>query len=466
MFLPRGDKTQVVDARGGYITPGGVDSHVHLAQDNSPTGDDFTTGSRSAIAGGTTTVIAFASQKKTETTVIPCIQEYHTRAKDKSYCDYGFHLILSNPTQKIMATEMPLLIEEGITSVKLYMTYEPLKLGDAQLLDVLMSARTLGFTIMVHAENSDIISLITDRLEAASHTEPYFHAISRPQIAENEATYRIISLAELTDVPILIVHMSSEIAMKHVRKAQTRMLPIHAETCPQYLFLLSDRLKGSHHDAFEGAKCVCSPPLRHDPKDLDAMWRGIANGTFTTFSSDHAPSKYGHSRGKRLGLVGDVMRYKDIPNGVPGVETRLPLLFSYAGRGKDSRLSLQRFVQLTSSDPAKLYGLQGVKGSLTIGYDADIVIWYNENELVDGVTIKQSELHHGVDYTPYEGMNVRNWPRYTFLRGKKVWDRDNGGVVGDVLDGKFLKRGKGKIVVGKTGGEVSGMLTGERVFWC
>jgi len=465
MFLSRSEDTQVVDARGAYITPGGVDSHVHFAQDNSPTGDDFTTGSRSAIAGGTTTVIAFASQKKTETTVIPCIQEYHTRAKNQSYCDYGFHLILSNPTYHIMTTEMPLLIEQGITSVKLYMTYEPLKLGDAQLLDVLMSARTLGFTIMVHAENSDIISLISDRLEAAGHTDPYFHAISRPQIAENEATYRIISLAELTDVPILIVHMSSEIAMNHVRKAQTRMLPIHAETCPQYLFLLSERLKGSDHDAFEGAKCVCSPPLRHDPKDLEAMWRGIANGTFTTFSSDHAPSKYGHPEGKKLGLKGDVMRYRDIPNGVPGVETRLPLLFTHAGIEKDSRLSLQRFVQLTSSDPAKLYGLEGVKGSIAVGYDADIVIWHNESDLKDGVTIRQSGLHHGVDYTPFEGMKVKNWPRQTFLRGKKVWDRDHGGIVGDVVDGKFLKRGKGKIVVGKTGGEVNGMLVGERVYW-
>jgi dihydropyrimidinase len=466
LFLPRTKRTQIIDARGGYITPGGVDSHVHFAQDNSPTGDNFTTGSRSAIAGGTTTVIAFATQQKSETTVLPCIEEYHTRARNQSYCDYGFHLILSNPTPEIMATEMPLLMKQGITSVKLYMTYEPMKLGDAQLLDVLMSARTLGFTTMVHAENSDIISLITTRLESAGHTAPYFHAIARPQIAENEATYRIISLAELADVPVLIVHMSSEIAMKHVRKAQTRMLPIHAETCPQYLFLLSERLKGTHEDAFEGAKCVCSPPLRHDPKDLEAMWQGIANGTFTVFSSDHAPSKYGHSGGKKLGLKGDVMSYRDIPNGVPGVETRLPLLFSYAGREKDSRLSLQRFVQLTSSDPAKLYGLESVKGNIAVGYDADILIWYNEKDLEEGVTIQQSELHHGVDYTPFEGMKVKNWPRLTILRGKKVWDRENGGVVGDVLDGEFLRRGKGKIVVGRTGGEVSGMLAGERDFWC
>jgi dihydropyrimidinase len=463
--LPREASTQIIDANGGYVTPGGVDSHVHLAQDNSPTGDNFTTGSRSGIAGGTTTIIAFATQQKTETTVIPCITEYHTRAKGQSYCDYGFHLILTNPTPQIMSTEMPLLISQGITSVKLYMTYEPMKLDDSQLLEVLISAHSLGFTTMVHAENSDIISLITDRLEAAGHTDPYFHAISRPQIAESEATYRVISLAELTDTPILIVHMSSEVAMKHVRKAQTRMLPIHAETCPQYLFLLSERLKGTPHDSFEGAKCVCSPPLRHDPKDLEAMWCGIANGTFTTFSSDHAPSTYDHAGGKKLGLKDGIMRYRNIPNGVPGVETRLPLLFNHAGRERGSRLSLQRFVQLTSADPAKLYGLESVKGNIAPGYDADLVIWYPEEEMTDGVTIEQKNLHHGVDYTPYEGMKVRNWPRYTILRGKTVWDRDNGGIVGNVLDGKFLKRGKGRIVVGKTGGEAQGMLNSERDYW-
>lgn len=464
-LLPRSPLTTIIDAQGGYITPGGVDSHVHFAQDNSPTGDDFITGSRSAIAGGNTTVLAFATQAKSEESVLPCVEDYHGRAKGKSYCDYGFHLILTNPTPSIVNTELPVLMEQGITSVKLYMTYEPLKLGDAQILDVLMAARALGFTTMVHAENSDIISLITSRLESAGHSAPFFHAVSRPQIAENEATYRIISLAELVDAPILIVHMSSEVAMKHVRKAQTRMLPIHAETCPQYLFLLSERLKGSEHDAFSGAKCVCSPPLRHDPKDLDAMWRGIANGTFTTFSSDHAPSTYDHAGGKKLGLKNGVMVYKDIPNGVPGVETRLPLLFSHAGSGPDARLTLQRFVQLTSSDPAKLYGLEGTKGNIAPGYDADLVVWYPEGKLGEGVEIRQEMLHHGVDYTPYEGMTVRNWPRLTVLRGKVVWDRDGEGVVGSVGDGEFLKRGKGRIVVGRVGQDGTGMGKGEREYW-
>lgn len=214
--LERSPETKIIDAEHGYITPGGVDSHVHLAQENSPTGDDWITGSRSAIAGGNTTILGFASQKQSDNSVLNVVSKYHLLAKNQSYCDYGFHLILTNPTSTIMKEEMPLLISEGITSVKLYMTYEPMKLDDKGLLEVLMSARALGFTTMVHAENHEMISLITKRLEAAGNTDPYYHAISRPQLAENEATFRIISLAELTDVPILIVHMSSEVAMKHV----------------------------------------------------------------------------------------------------------------------------------------------------------------------------------------------------------------------------------------------------------
>lgn len=281
---------QTIDAHGAYVTPGGVDSHVHIHQDNAPTGDTFETGTRSAIAGGTTTVLAFASQKRHEESIHPVVAEYHRRATGNAYCDYGFHLILTNPSTAIVDDELPVLVREGgITSVKLYMTYEPMKLGDREILDVMESTRRLGMTTMVHAENADMISWITDKLEARRMTAPYYHAISRPKIAEDEATYRVISLSELIDIPILLVHMSSRVAVSHVRRAQTRLLPIHAETCPQYLFLTADRLKGGD---FEGAKCVCSPPLREDPAELDAMWQGLSNGTFTTFSSDHAPSKF------------------------------------------------------------------------------------------------------------------------------------------------------------------------------
>ena len=260
---------RTLDAEGAYVMPGGVDSHVHLAQGNAPTGDNWESGTRSAIAGGTTTVLAFASQARKDQSLMPVVEEYHRRAAE-TYCDFGFHLILTNPTPKILNEELPVLVHEGgISSVKLYMTYQPLRLGDREILDVMESTRRLGMTTMVHAENAEMIEWMTEKLVARDCTEPYGHALSRPNIAEDEATYRIISLSELADIPILIVHMSSKLAAKHVRRAQTRLLPIHAETCPHYLLFTSERLKC--HD-FEGAKYVCSPALREDPMDLDAMW--------------------------------------------------------------------------------------------------------------------------------------------------------------------------------------------------
>ncbi|TIA55529.1 D-hydantoinase [Aureobasidium pullulans] len=465
--LPASSSTKVIDAEGAYITPGGIDSHVHLAQANSPTGDDWETGSRSAIAGGTTTIIAFASQERHEESLMPVLADYHSKSRGQSYCDYGFHFILTNPTKEILQKELPVLAQqEGITSVKLYMTYEPMKLNDRELLEIMMACRKLGMTTMIHAENSDMIALIIEGLEANGNTEPFFHSIARPRIAEDEASYRAISLAELVDAPILIVHMSSETAMGHVRKAQTRLLPIHAETCPHYLFLLSEEIKSKPHDHFSGAKHVCSPPLRHHTEDLEALWRGVANGTFTVFSSDHAPSKYDHPGGKKLGVVDGIPRFAKIPNGLPGVETRMSLLFSQSEGclpPNQARLGLPRFVQLTSANAAKMYGLGGVKGSIAPGYDADLVIWHPESK--GECVISQDMLHHGVDYTPFEGMKVRNWPRYTILRGKVVWNKDDGRVVGEMEYGQYLKRGKGEVVVGKTGGRVHGMLEDERKFW-
>jgi len=433
-----------IDAQRAYVTPGGVDSHVHLAQDNSPTGDTFETGTRSAICGGTTTVLPFASQKRHEESLVPVVEEYHRRANGKAYCDYGFHLILTNPTDKILNEELPVLVKDGgIGSVKLYMTYDPMKLSDRQMLDVMLATRALGMTTMVHAENADIIGWISDQLQKQKITDAFSHALSRPNIAEDEATYRAISLAEVMDVPILIVHMSSWVAAEHVRKAQTRLLPVHAETCPHYLYLQSDKLKAEN---FEGAKGVCSPPLRDSPTDLDAMWQGLANGTFTTVSSDHAAHKFDHGRGKKAGLVDGVPQFRKIPNGLPGLETRLPLLFEGV---LDGKISITKFVELTSVNPAKLYGLADTKGTIAPGYDADLTIWYPTSEQNgDGMAecrpfrLANEMLHHDVDYTPFEGFRFRNWPRYTVLRGKVVWDRDNGGLKGNIGFGQFLKRGR------------------------
>ena len=466
--LPNTEHVQIVDAVGAYVTPGGIDSHVHIDQGNHPTSDKWEHASKSAIAGGNTTILAFSQQKQHETSLYTSLEQYHFKASGNSYCDYGFHLIVTNPTQQVLVEELPKFVEqEGITSVKLYMTYDPLKLGDGELLDVMMTTRDLGMTTMVHAENHDMVSMIIKRLEASGRGDPFYHSVARPQLVENEATYRIISLAELTDTPILIVHMSADTAVKHVREAQARLLPVHAETCPHYLFLRSDSLAKPD---FEGAKYVCSPPLRHQQSDLDAMWQAITNGTFTTFSSDHCPDKHDHPCGKKKGLDAEgKSNFKTILNGLPGVETRLPLLFNEAGEESHRKLTLPRFVQLTSTNPAKLYGLAHQKGSLAPGLDADIVIWYPPgHQFQNGshqLTITNSMLHHSCDYTPFEGFKVSNWPRKVLLRGKLVWDRDQGGVLGQQEYGRFLKRGRSSILTGKTGSVPQGMFPGETDLW-
>ncbi|KAK7960458.1 dihydropyrimidinase [Apiospora saccharicola] len=312
----------------------GVDSHVHIQQDNTPTGDTWETGSRSAIAGGNTTVIAFATQKRQESSIWPALAAYHVKAKGNSYCDYGFHVILTNPNETVLEEELPRLLDEGTDKVGF--ADEPMKLGDSDLFNIMMKTRSLGITTMIHAENTDMIEQITKRLAERGNTGTFFHSVARPQIAETEATYRAISLAEVTDTPILLVHMSAPAAVQHVREAQARLLPIHAETCPHYLYLLSDRLRSGAND-FEGAKGICAPPLRHDAQDLEAIWMGLAAGTFTVVSSDHAPATFDHPCGKMSGLVGTTEEnggngkvrgdFRKVPNGLPGVETRLPLLY-------------------------------------------------------------------------------------------------------------------------------------------
>ncbi|CAG9176225.1 D-hydantoinase [Cupriavidus laharis] len=405
-----GEAARVIDASGKLVLPGGVDAHCHLDQpmpDGLSMADDFRTGSVSAACGGTTTVIPFAAQEKGHS-LRAAVDDYHRRADGKAVVDYAFHLIVADPTRAVLQDELPGLIREGYSSFKIYMTYDDLKLDDREILDVLSVARQEGALVMVHAENSDCIAWLTEKLEAAGNTAPRFHALARPMAIEREATHRAITFSELVDVPILIVHVSGKEAVEQIRWARNRGMKIFAETCPQYLFLTAGDLD---QPGYHGAKCVCSPPPR-DRSNQEVIWDGLADGLFTIFSSDHAPFRYDDPQGKKPG--GKEVPFQYIPNGIPGLETRLPLLFSAGVNG--GRISVNQFVALTSTNPAKLYGLHPRKGTIAIGADADLVLWDPQREVV----IRNQDLHHAVDYTPYEGLRVTGWPVTTLVRGKVV----------------------------------------------
>jgi dihydropyrimidinase len=332
---------------------------------------------------------------------------YRRRADGKAMIDFAIHLIVADPTAAVIGQELPALIRDGYTSFKVYMTYDDLKLNDRQILDVLALARREGAMTMIHAENADCISWLTARLAAAGKTAPRFHCASRPMPVEREATHRAVSLAELLDVPMLLVHVSGREAVEEIRRAQARGLRVYAETCPQYLFLAEDDLAQA---GFRGATAVCSPPPR-ERANQDAIWQGLATGVFQVFSSDHSPYRYDDPKGKMV--AGPNAPFWKIPNGVPGIETRLPLLFDGVSKG---RLSLQQFVALTATNPARIYGLTGRKGTIGIGADADLALW--DPDCVR--TIRNADLHHDVDYTPYEGIEVRGWPVHVLSRGAFV----------------------------------------------
>jgi dihydropyrimidinase len=423
--LPRG--AHEIDAAGRTVTPGGVDAHCHLDQPMAPPlrmADDFDTGTRAAACGGTTTVISFAAQVK-GSSLRDAVTDYHQRAAGRAHVDYSFHLIVSDPTPDVLRNELPALIAEGYTSFKIYMTYDDLKLDDGQMLDVLAVAREHGAMAMVHAENADCIEWLTKRLEAAGRVAPRFHGHARPMLVEREATHRAMSLAELVDVPILIVHVSGREAVEQIRWARSRGLKVFAETCPQYLFLTAEDL--GLDDSYQGARCICSPPPR-DKANQSVIWDGLADGLFTVFSSDHAPFSYDAPEGKKPG--GEEVAFRHIPNGIPGIETRMALLYSEGVLG--GRITLEKFVELTSTNPAKAYGLHPRKGTVAIGSDADLVIW-DEGERV----IRNVDLHHAVDYTPYEGQRLRAWPGITISSGRVVWDGQFHGQPGR---GRFLHR--------------------------
>jgi dihydropyrimidinase len=419
--------TKTIDASGLLVMPGGIDSHVHLAQPafgGPKMADDFESGTRSALAGGNTTVIPFALQPR-GSSLRAAVMDYHKEADGNALCDYGFHLIVTDPSPSVLAQELPSLVADGYSSFKVFMTYDDLVLNDRELLEVFTAARDCKALVMVHCEGYDAIKFMTERLERAGKTAPYYHAVSRPEVVEREATHRAISHGELIDVPIMIVHVSGREAMEQIRWAQQ----VYGETCPQYIALTADDMKGLNMDE-SGGKYVCSPPPR-DHASWDAIWEGIRTGVFQTFSSDHCPFFYEGTEGKLNPKART--SFKWVPNGIPGIETRLPILFSKGV--SEGRISVNQFVALTSTNHARMYGIYPQKGSIGVGFDADIVLWDpNRQE-----TISQSLMHHGSDYTPYEGLRVTGWPITTLLRGEVVFDQ--GRVIAEKGQGRFLLRG-------------------------
>ena len=416
-----------IDAAGRWVLPGGIDTHCHLDQPmrtGATLADDFLSGTISAAHGGTTTIVPFAAQVH-GSGVRAAVDDYHRRAAGKPVIDYAFHLIVSDPTEAVLRDELPGLIREGYTSFKIYMTYEMLKLNDRQIIAVLAVARREGALVMVHAENSDCIAWLTEQFEAAGQTAPYYHALSRPLAVEREGTHRAITMAEIVDVPILLVHVSGAEAVEQIRWAQGRGLRIYAETCPQYLVLTADDLKAP---GFEGAKFVCSPPPR-DAQSQQAVWNGLASGVFHTFSSDHSPFRFDDPAGKKR--FGADAPFTKIPNGVPGIETRLPILLSEGVH--QGRIDLATFVRLTATNPAKMYGLYPRKGTIAVGSDADVVIWDQDRD----VTITNDMLHHNCDYTPYEGMRLRGWPAVVLSRGEVVVEEDK--LLAEPGQGQFVR---------------------------
>ena len=428
---------------GAIVTPGGVDSHCHIEQ-LAATGlrnaDTFESATRAALMGGTTTVIPFAAQHRGDS-LRAVVDDYHRRARRGALADYAFHMILTDPRPEVLERELPPLVRSGHSSLKVYLTYERLRVDDEQLLEVLAAARRHRCLVCVHAENHGMIAWLKRRLVARGHRAPRFHGVSHPRLGEAEAVYRVAAMSALLDQPVMIFHLSCREGVEEVRRARARGVKLFAETCTQYLLL--DECE-THRPGVEGAMWMCSPPLRAE-RDREALWRALEEGVLDCVSSDHAPYRMDETgklaRGPHAG-------FHEIANGLPGIELRMPLLFDAMVQG--GRLDLCRFVALTCTAPARIYGLHPKKGTIVAGADADLVVWDAERT----VTIAPGPRHDNAGYTPYAGRSVRGWPRLVFLRGRLVVEE--GRLLAEPGSGRFLPRSGGEAAAprGRTAAEL------------
>ena len=418
---------RVIDAQGKYVIPGGIDPHTHLDMPFAGTvsADDFETGTRAAAHGGTTTLIDFAIQTKGSST-LEALETWHKKAEGKTAIDYGFHMIITD-LEDDRVPEMRTLANEGITSYKLFMAYPGvLYADDATLFRAMRKAGQDGTVICMHAENGIVIDEIVKSALAEGKTGPKWHALTRPTRMEAEGVHRSIAIAEVADVPVYIVHLSSADALEQVVLARDRGAHVFAETCPQYLFLDHSYYE---QEGFEGAKYVMTPPLREKWNQKE-LWRGLQMGDLMSISTDHCPFCFKEQ--KEMGIND----FSKIPNGGPGVENRMSLVFN--GGVVEGRISLNRFVELTSTASAKMFGLFPKKGTIAVGSDADIVIFNPDRK--ETISVNNSVTHHmKVDYNAYEGFEVTGVSETVISRGKIIVE--NCEYVGKKGDGQYLKRG-------------------------
>jgi dihydropyrimidinase len=414
---------RVIDAAGRFVIPGGIDCHTHLDMPfgGTTSADDFESGTIAAAFGGTTSIVDFAIQYRGQT-LRQALDAWMAKAAGKAAIDYGFHMIITELTPQV-EDEMDEMVREGVTSFKLFMAYPGVfMLDDATIFRAMLRTGRNGGTICMHAENGGVIDVLVRKALAEGKTAPKYHALTRPARAEGEATHRAIALAEMADVPVYIVHLSAAEALQMVTEARDRGLPAFAETCPQYLFLSYDNYE---EPGFDGAKYVMSPPLRAK-ETQDQLWRGLAFNDLQAISTDHCP--FCMKEQKTLGEHD----FSKIPNGAPGIETRMSLV--YDGGVRQGRISLNRWVELTSTSPAKIFGMFPRKGTIAPGSDADIVI-FNPDQTQ---ALSARTLHMKVDYNPYEGRVVHGVSETVISRGRVIVE--DGRFVGRAGAGSFIKR--------------------------
>ncbi len=417
---------EVVDAGGKYVLPGAIDPHTHLCMPFMGTyaQDDYQSGTIAAACGGVTALIDFQIQQQGES-IRQGLDRKMALAEGKVAIDYSLHPAITDPRPEVIAEVEKAILEYGTPSFKIFMVYD-FRVDDATMIKLLEQTRRHGGLVQVHAENPHIIQHMNEKLAREGKLAPYYHAVSRPNIAEEEAVARAARLAEFTGSQLYIVHLSSREGLAKVKEFRSRGVGIHAETCPQYLLLDEERYK---EPGFGGAKYVMSPPLRSKESN-EALWAGLNSGDIQVLATDHCPFDF-HGKKDMFGTDD----YKKIPNGAPGIETLLPLLHS-EGVVKQ-RISLEKMVDLLATGTAKMFGLQD-KGAIEVGKDADMVVFDPTRKF----TITQSKLHMNVDYNPYEGLEVTGMPELVFSRGMKVaeWRNDRVEFIGQPGHGRFIKR--------------------------